>query len=170
MWKTFGTVGVDLVEGRESAKIRRRRRVRGFYEDRILPHLVHLSMRQETFNAYRQRIISAAEGNVLEIGIGSGLTGFRVEQIETGYMQGPKPMTFMYEGEPPALSKSSIDGHGVATLEAFNHYVEVFAIICPSSVAVLLFPTPWPAGRLPSDVSSRKKGTQTLRRLSPKAG
>lgn len=24
--------------------------------------------------------------------------GFRIEQIETGYMQGPKPMTFMYEG------------------------------------------------------------------------
>ena len=24
--------------------------------------------------------------------------GFRVEQLETGYMPGPKPMTFLYEG------------------------------------------------------------------------
>lgn len=24
--------------------------------------------------------------------------GFRIERIETGYMRGPKPMTFMYEG------------------------------------------------------------------------
>jgi hypothetical protein len=24
--------------------------------------------------------------------------GFRVERIDTGYMKGPKPMTFMYEG------------------------------------------------------------------------
>ncbi|MEY9629017.1 class I SAM-dependent methyltransferase [Sinorhizobium fredii] len=24
--------------------------------------------------------------------------GFRIDRIETGYMQGPKPMTFMYEG------------------------------------------------------------------------
>lgn len=24
--------------------------------------------------------------------------GFRVEHIDTGYMKGPKPMTFMYEG------------------------------------------------------------------------
>ena len=24
--------------------------------------------------------------------------GFRIEQLETGYMKGPKPMTFMYEG------------------------------------------------------------------------
>ena len=25
-------------------------------------------------------------------------SGFRVEQLHTGYMAGPKPMTFMYEG------------------------------------------------------------------------
>lgn len=24
--------------------------------------------------------------------------GFRIERVETGHMQGPKPMTFMYEG------------------------------------------------------------------------
>jgi ubiquinone/menaquinone biosynthesis C-methylase UbiE len=24
--------------------------------------------------------------------------GFRIEQLDTGYMKGPKPMTFMYEG------------------------------------------------------------------------
>jgi hypothetical protein len=25
-------------------------------------------------------------------------TGFRIDRIETGYIPGPKPMTFMYEG------------------------------------------------------------------------
>jgi ubiquinone/menaquinone biosynthesis C-methylase UbiE len=45
----------------------------GFYEDRILPHLVHLSMRQETFTGYRRRMAAAAEGRVLEVGVGSGL-------------------------------------------------------------------------------------------------
>jgi ubiquinone/menaquinone biosynthesis C-methylase UbiE len=45
----------------------------GFYEDRILPHLVHLSMRQDTFLAYRRRVVPAAQGRVLEIGVGSGL-------------------------------------------------------------------------------------------------
>jgi hypothetical protein len=24
--------------------------------------------------------------------------GFRIERLETGYMRGPRPMTFMYEG------------------------------------------------------------------------
>jgi len=45
----------------------------GFYENRILPYLVHLSMRQETFSAYRRRVVASAQGRVLEIGIGSGL-------------------------------------------------------------------------------------------------
>ena len=44
-----------------------------FYRDRVLPHLIHLSMRQRNLVAYRQRVIPAAEGRVLEIGVGSGL-------------------------------------------------------------------------------------------------
>jgi ubiquinone/menaquinone biosynthesis C-methylase UbiE len=44
-----------------------------FYGERILPHLVHMSMRQETFEPYRRRVVSAASGRVLEIGVGSGL-------------------------------------------------------------------------------------------------
>ena len=45
----------------------------GFYESRILPHLVHLSMRQDTFSNYRHRLVPAAYGCVLEVGVGSGL-------------------------------------------------------------------------------------------------
>ena len=45
----------------------------GFYEDRILPHLVNLTMRSRRFMPYRERVISSAEGRVLEIGVGSGL-------------------------------------------------------------------------------------------------
>jgi ubiquinone/menaquinone biosynthesis C-methylase UbiE len=44
-----------------------------FYEDRILPYFVHMSMRQTNLGVYRHRLVSAAEGRVLEIGIGSGL-------------------------------------------------------------------------------------------------
>jgi ubiquinone/menaquinone biosynthesis C-methylase UbiE len=43
------------------------------YEDRILPHLLHLSMRHAPLAAYRRRVIPGAEGRVLEIGVGSGL-------------------------------------------------------------------------------------------------
>jgi ubiquinone/menaquinone biosynthesis C-methylase UbiE len=44
-----------------------------FYEDRVLPYLVDWSMRQPTFKEYRGRVLSTAEGCVLEIGVGSGL-------------------------------------------------------------------------------------------------
>lgn len=45
----------------------------GFYRERILPYLVHLTMRQATLLPYRRRVVSKAEGVVLEIGFGSGL-------------------------------------------------------------------------------------------------
>lgn len=45
----------------------------GFYNDRLLPHLIALGMRNGDLLPYRQRIVPAARGRVLEIGIGSGL-------------------------------------------------------------------------------------------------
>lgn len=43
-----------------------------FYGDRILPHLIKLTMRNERLAPYRQRVVSEATGRVLEIGIGAG--------------------------------------------------------------------------------------------------
>jgi ubiquinone/menaquinone biosynthesis C-methylase UbiE len=45
----------------------------GFYQDRIVPHLVSLAMRNRELTPYRQRTVALAEGRVLEIGVGSGL-------------------------------------------------------------------------------------------------
>jgi ubiquinone/menaquinone biosynthesis C-methylase UbiE len=44
-----------------------------FYQRHVLPHLLHFAMRQKYLLPFRQRVIGAAEGRVLEIGIGSGL-------------------------------------------------------------------------------------------------
>jgi ubiquinone/menaquinone biosynthesis C-methylase UbiE len=45
----------------------------GFYQNRILPRLIHFAMGQDDLKVYRCRVVSAAAGRVLEIGIGSGL-------------------------------------------------------------------------------------------------
>jgi ubiquinone/menaquinone biosynthesis C-methylase UbiE len=45
----------------------------GFYSDVILPRICDLSMRNKQLLPFRQRVIGAAEGRVLEIGVGSGL-------------------------------------------------------------------------------------------------
>jgi hypothetical protein len=45
----------------------------GFYEEHILPWLIDLAMRNARLAAYRSRVVPAALGRVLEVGIGSGL-------------------------------------------------------------------------------------------------
>lgn len=45
----------------------------GFYARHVLPGLLHVAMRQPVLTPYRQRVVGAAEGRVLEVGIGSGL-------------------------------------------------------------------------------------------------
>jgi ubiquinone/menaquinone biosynthesis C-methylase UbiE len=44
-----------------------------FYERYVIPRLTHHAMRQEQLLPFRQRVVGAAEGRVLEIGVGSGL-------------------------------------------------------------------------------------------------
>ena len=45
----------------------------GFYQNNIVPHLISLAMQNKNLATYRGRVVPAAEGRVLEIGIGSGL-------------------------------------------------------------------------------------------------
>jgi ubiquinone/menaquinone biosynthesis C-methylase UbiE len=44
-----------------------------FYQRHIVPRMTHLAMRQNRLVPFRKRVVGAAEGRVLEIGIGSGL-------------------------------------------------------------------------------------------------
>jgi ubiquinone/menaquinone biosynthesis C-methylase UbiE len=45
----------------------------GFYQRHVLPCLTHLAMSQGQLLPLRQHVVAAAEGRVLEIGVGSGL-------------------------------------------------------------------------------------------------
>ena len=45
----------------------------GLYRRRVLPRLLHLAMGHPDLRAYRARVVPAARGRVLEVGVGSGL-------------------------------------------------------------------------------------------------
>lgn len=45
----------------------------GFYQRHVVPCLTHLAMSQKQLYPFRQHVVGAAEGRVLEIGVGSGL-------------------------------------------------------------------------------------------------
>ena len=45
----------------------------GLYENWVLPRLLDLAMRNDLLDTYRRSAISSARGQVLEIGVGSGL-------------------------------------------------------------------------------------------------
>ena len=55
----------------------------GFYLKLVLPWLLDLAMRNRQLAGYRHAVISAARGRVLE----------------AGYMPGPKPWAFIYQGQ-----------------------------------------------------------------------
>ncbi len=45
----------------------------GFYSQKIFPYLLDWSLSDSTFNEYRQQVLAEVEGEVLEIGFGTGL-------------------------------------------------------------------------------------------------
>jgi ubiquinone/menaquinone biosynthesis C-methylase UbiE len=85
----------------------------GFYQDQIVPLLINLAMRQRSLADYRRRVVPAAEGRVLEIGVGSGLNlpfySQRVRQV-IGLEPSPKLIALARRTQRAAASAQFIEG------------------------------------------------------------
>jgi ubiquinone/menaquinone biosynthesis C-methylase UbiE len=89
----------------------------GFYNDIILPRVCDLVMRNAQLRPYRERVIGAAEGRVLEIGIGSGrnLPFYRPQVTELLALEPSPQLTAMARHAPhPSMPVSFIEASAEA--------------------------------------------------------
>ena len=64
----------------------------GFYGEWIVPALIDLSMRNKRLSPYRERVAGAAEGRVLDVGVGSGFNlPFYARQAQEIFGLNPSP-------------------------------------------------------------------------------
>ncbi len=61
------------------------------YERYVLPHFINMSCAAKTVQKHREKIVSLAEGRVLEIGIGSGLNILYYESTRVNFVWGLEP-------------------------------------------------------------------------------
>jgi ubiquinone/menaquinone biosynthesis C-methylase UbiE len=85
----------------------------GFYQDQIVPLLINLAMRQRSLADYRRRVVPAAEGRVLEIGVGPGLNlpfySQRARQV-IGLEPSPKLIALARRAQRAAAGAQFIEG------------------------------------------------------------
>jgi SAM-dependent methyltransferase len=83
-----------------------------WYERHILPHLIDLSMRNSRLADYRERVLSRAEGRVLEIGIGSGrnLSLYTDRATEILGLDPNRRLLAMARARQPSLSRNLVEG------------------------------------------------------------
>ncbi|MFC7702567.1 class I SAM-dependent methyltransferase [Bradyrhizobium sp. GCM10028915] len=89
----------------------------GLYNDFILPRLCDLAMRNKELLPYRVRAIRAAQGRVLEIGIGSGpnlpFYGPAVKQV-VGLEPRPKLLEMARHARHPGIPVEFVEGSAEA--------------------------------------------------------
>jgi|SRR5579885_123981 len=99
----------------------------GLYQDHVLPLLIHLSMRQRNLAAYRARAVPAAQGRVLEIGIGSGLNlpyyGTAVEQI-IGLDPSPKLLAMAREAARQTAIPLELIENSAEAIPLYNRSID----------------------------------------------
>lgn len=118
-------------------------RLTSYYQDKILPKLVHRVCSSRPFTAYRIQTVKDVEGKVLEIGIGSGLnlpyysskvqelTGIdpHIEQSRPLWSSSYKTHAFKLELMATSAESMPFDDH------SFDHIVVTYSLCTIPNVA-----------------------------------
>jgi ubiquinone/menaquinone biosynthesis C-methylase UbiE len=80
-----------------------------FYEDRVLPHLINWACSTRPQRKQREKIVHLAEGDVLEVGIGSGLNLPYFDKGRVRKIWGLEPSAGMRRKAQPLVDESGLD-------------------------------------------------------------
>jgi ubiquinone/menaquinone biosynthesis C-methylase UbiE len=80
-----------------------------FYDDRVLPHLIDLACSTKPTRKQREKIVHLAEGDVLEIGFGSGLNLPYYDAGKVRRIFGLEPSAGMRRKAQPNVDASGLD-------------------------------------------------------------
>lgn len=80
-----------------------------FYDDRVLPHLIDLACSTKPTRKQREKIVHLAEGDVLEIGFGSGLNLPYYDGGKVRKIFGLEPSEGMRRKAQPNVDASGLD-------------------------------------------------------------
>ena len=80
-----------------------------FYDDKVLPHLINLACSTKPTRKQREKIVHLAEGDVLEIGFGSGLNLPFYERDKVRKIFGLEPSAGMRRKAQPNVDASGLD-------------------------------------------------------------
>jgi ubiquinone/menaquinone biosynthesis C-methylase UbiE len=80
-----------------------------FYDDKILPHLVDYACSRKPNRKQREKIVPLAEGDVLEIGFGSGLNLPHYDRARVRRIWGLEPSAGMRRKAQPLIDAAGLD-------------------------------------------------------------
>lgn len=86
-----------------------RNRIMEFYAERILPHLIDKACSARRNRKQRQKIVPLAEGDILEIGFGSGLNLPHYDRGKVRKIWGLEPSIGMRRKAQPVIETSGLD-------------------------------------------------------------
>ena len=81
----------------------------GFYENHVLPRMLHLACSAEPIAKQRQKVVPLAEGRVLEVGMGSGLNIPFYDPTRIEFVWGLEPSQGMRRLAEPRLAKAPFE-------------------------------------------------------------
>jgi ubiquinone/menaquinone biosynthesis C-methylase UbiE len=81
----------------------------GFYDDKVLPHLIDFACSQKFITELREKVVPLAEGQVLEVGMGSGLNLALYDASKIDFVWGLEPSLGMRQKAAGNVANAAVE-------------------------------------------------------------